>query len=107
MWSPAYAGFLRSWALRGGWAGGPPGGDHWCSWDSVGPRHGKSRKEGCREDRPGHGEARASSYTPPLQARAVYAARVQRGESLSFPCPTAARLMPGSPVPALGGWAPR
>lgn len=106
MWSPAYAGFLRSW-LRWGREGGQTGGDDWCSGDPAGPRLGKSRKEGCLRERPGQGEAEASSYTPPPQARAVRAARVQRGESLSFPSPTATRLIPGSPVPALGGWAPR
>lgn len=37
-------------------------------------------------------------YTPPTQARAVRAARVARGESLSFPCPASARYPAGSPT---------
>lgn len=107
MWSSANASLLRSRALRRGREGGGTGDDDWCSRDSAGPRREKTRKEGCRGNRPGQGEAKASSHTPPPQPRAVRAAPVQRGESLSFPCPAVARLVPGSPVPALGIWASR
>lgn len=107
MWSPAYAGFLRSWALRGGREGGGTGDDDWCSRDSAGPRRQRPRQEGRGGNRAGQGEAEASSHAPPPQARAVRAAPLQRGGSLSFPCPAVARLVPGSPVPALGIWASR
>lgn len=55
--------------------------------------------------RTGERRGEVSPHTPPFQARAARAARVHRGESLSFPCPVAASLIPGSPGPAPGGSA--
>lgn len=65
VWSPAYAGFLRSWALRGGREGGGTGDDDWCSRDSAGPRRQRPRQEGRGGNRAGQGEAEASSHAPP------------------------------------------
>jgi hypothetical protein len=55
----------------------------------------KAWKRGWGGTDPRQGEAKAGSRHTPLRARAVLAARVQRGGSLGFPCPAAARWVLG------------
>lgn len=81
---PGEAGFLRSRALRLGWVGGPRGGDDWRSRGSVSPKEdmeGRVLRGPARQ-----GEAKSSSHTP-LSSPRRRSVRLQRGESLSFPCP--------------------
>lgn len=83
---------------RGRWPGAPGA--------PRAPGAGRKGRRGAEGTDPGAAR-RVSPHTPPFQARAARAALVHRGESLSFPCPVAASLIPGSPGPALGGSARR
>lgn len=93
VWSLAYAGFLRSWALRRGTGGAiGQGAMTGCSGDPAGPRRRKKRAAGGEGADPPQGEAKAGSrHTPsPGQSR-----------------PRAARRSPQFPLPGSGPLGPQ
>lgn len=107
MWSPAYAGFLRSGALRG--VGVCVGGRESDSGRQLGAleipqvrvlsgNRARGREDGSPPPRPS-----SSRHTPSPGPRSP-PARAWRGRSLSFPSLVAAGWVPGSPAWVSGGF---
>lgn len=90
VWSPANAGFLGSGLCAGGRRGTGEGDDRVLPGPG-GPCLLEEPGSGA-EGTPDRGEAKASSHTPPFQARAVP----------QFPCRAAARWLPGLVRPSPG-----
>lgn len=102
VWSPAYAGFLRSRALRRGRGRGSQRGGVRVSRDPTGPGAGREARNGARDRCPAR---RDHGQLGPHPLRPAPSALLACGAANVSVSPTDSWVW-GSPVPALGGLAP-